>query len=220
MVGLSLKNQSRIVIHAIMCGAACFIPIPFLDEWTQQKIGKHMISGILDSYQKASEPASRTLSRRYSTWCMGCLIGIFIYPIKKLIRTIAIFLTIKQLVDECEYWLYRGVFIELAIQLNVDLNHPQNLSYLHKRINRSMNEIDSKIIFNGIKGVFEGGRQDILQIARASFRWVRGEGNLNEIVPKAMVGAISQLVTPEYIQHITQLITSDKEIIRLEQNTK
>ena len=214
MSNIVIQNQTRIVVHAIMCGVACFIPIPFLDEWTQQKIGKHMIEGILQSYQKDKDPASTVLSRRYSNWCLGCIVSFFIYPFKKLIRTLAFFLTIKQVVDECEYWLFRGIFIEVAIQAGVDLSDPNVLKSMRALTQKSIDEINSTAIVNGLKGVFEGARKDIVRMARGTFRWVRGQGDWKEIVPKDMVSSIEQLVTPEFKQQIADILHREKDTLK------
>ena len=51
---------------------------------------------------------------------------------QELVRTIAIFLTVKQVVDECEFWLFKGIFIELAIQQGFDFSDPETVRSLKK----------------------------------------------------------------------------------------
>ena len=214
-----LRHQTRIVVHSILCGAACFIPIPFLDEWTQHKVGRHMISGILLGYQKESEPASIILSQKHSNWCFGCVIAVFVYPFKKLIRTIAIFLTIKQLVDECEHWLFRGIFIELAIQQGYDFSDAEAIRSLRSLMYESNERVNTTAIVSGLKGIFEGTRKDVVRIARGSFRWARGLGELEEIVPTELVSAMEKLVTTEFVEQVNAILKEGMELNRPEQET-
>ena len=218
MTATSLRHQTRIVMHSILCGAACFIPIPFLDEWTQQKIGQNMISGILTGYQKQEEPASHILSRRYSNWCLGCVISLFVYPIKKLVRTIAIFLTVKQVVDECEFWLFKGIFIELAIQQGFDFSNPETVRSLKKVMAQSMADVNATAIVSGITAIFKGTRKDALRIARGTFRWARGRGELEALVPVEMVNAMEQLVTPEFVEQVNAILK--EELANCKSNSK
>lgn len=212
---IKLINQHTIVLHSIVCGVSCFIPIPFVDEIVQQKVGKRMVSNILIAHGKKTEPASKILSRRYANWCFGCLIGLFVYPFKKFIRTVAIFFTVKKVVDECEFWLFKGIMIDIALQLGIDLNDEKLSHAMSKVIRECSKEVDSSVLFDGVKSIFISANKDLKEMAKASLNWMRGRGEIKEIVPNSMVESIERLVTPEFVQRLSETIRS-KEVLGLQ----
>ena len=208
-VVLAVQHQSRIVLHSIACAAACAIPVPFLDEWVQRRIGKNMLQGILEHYQAPIEPAATVLTNRQGG-CLGCLIGVVVYPIAKFIRTIAYFLTIKKVLTECEHWLRRGIVIDIALQMGIRLDTEEGARQLNSII-EGKSTISDTVLLSGIHHIFTGATKDLFQVARGTVRWAKGMGTLEEIVPVELVQAISDLVTPEYIEKIERVLSQAKQ---------
>ena len=102
------------------------------------------------------------------------------------------------MVDECEYWLFRGIFIEVAIQAGVDLSDPNVLKSMRALTQKSIDEINPHCDCQWAQGCFlRGLPKDIVRMAKGTFRWVRGQGIGMTLYQRTWSHQLEQPVTPD-----------------------
>lgn len=212
MSDLSINHQSTTVSHSLLCAIACFIPLPFVDEYTQTKIGNRMFNKILDGHGQPNPSAANILSRRYGSWCMGCIVSLFVYPVKKLIRTVALFLTVGNVVLECEYWISRGIILDVALAKGWVPSDDESAEQLRLVMKRSKTELDSGAIYSGLKNIFSTSRREFFSMWRGVVKWVRGEKTIKEILPDEIVLSVDSLVSDAYIKSVVQFLEKTEVI--------
>ena len=110
--------QKVIVKYSLLYGLASFIPLPLVDSYTQDLLAKRMTKKIFQHYDRPiSDANAKLISQKSGGFCWGCIAGVLIWPVKKLIKTIAFFLSFKSLSDEIASCSIRAITIQQAILL-------------------------------------------------------------------------------------------------------
>ena len=102
----ALEVESRVAAQAFAIGLTPFIPLPFIDEWVRARLLRKSFAAVAKSEGvELSATTLRTLSADRQGFIEGCFITLIWWPIRKLIRVVLYFLTIKESLD----WTCEGV---------------------------------------------------------------------------------------------------------------
>jgi hypothetical protein len=98
--GPSAEAAPVLARSALFSGLCLLVPVPLVDEILAERARRHMVASLLVLYGRAEDP--RPLKPLWSTPWPGCLLGffyllrkLFLWPIKKLLRTIFFFLAAR-----------------------------------------------------------------------------------------------------------------------------
>ncbi|MCB9758693.1 MAG: hypothetical protein H6739_02540 [Alphaproteobacteria bacterium] len=110
-------SRSKIAHYGLLSGLCPLIPLPFVDEWVLRRVRAALFVELLQA-QGVSEAGANadTLSEDTRAFFPGCLWGAFLYPIRKLFRTVLFFLLIKDCLDQATETLHRGQMVLLAAE--------------------------------------------------------------------------------------------------------
>lgn len=108
-------NHQMIARQAILVGLAALLPIPFIDIWLQGRLRAELTRGLARHHDVAVEPETvRVLSAVKHNLLVGCVLGVFWWPIKKLLRKIVYILAVKDAFDALADTLIRGWMLDHA----------------------------------------------------------------------------------------------------------
>ncbi len=101
-----MQAESQVAAQAFAIGLTSFIPLPFLDEWVRARLLRRSFASMASTEGvELSAETLKILSQDRQSFIGGCLIGLFWWPIRKFIRVVLYFLTIKEFLD----WICEGV---------------------------------------------------------------------------------------------------------------
>ena len=102
--------------HALLCGLAMLIPLPWVDEYVERRITRALLRNVaVARATPVSEDVLHTLTEDRSNLVVGCLVAAIVWPIKKLFRTVFYFFTMKDFVDTVARAAHRATLFELAL---------------------------------------------------------------------------------------------------------
>lgn len=106
----------KVAQYALFAGLCAFVPVPLLDGWLERKATRAMLVALAESRGRTLEPAALDiLVEDRSSLLLGCLGVVFIWPIKKLFRTLFYFLTIKDVIDGVALASLRAAMVDAAL---------------------------------------------------------------------------------------------------------
>jgi hypothetical protein len=111
-------NQTRIVRYAVLTGLTPLIPIPFVDDMAKSYFQRRLVRRIAEEHGlRLDEAAVRALADDAGGSCLlGCMGTVLLYPLKKLLRKILIFLEWKRAVDLTSLSVRRGILLDAALR--------------------------------------------------------------------------------------------------------
>ena len=173
MVDEATRELRPLVAHALVVGLTPLIPVPFLDDWTRDRLRRWQVAQRAKTHDRPlDDSAISTLALdakafRLSGCLKGCaLTAVFkagFYVVKqlsfKIFRKIVIFFMIKDCADRFAGTLDEGVLLEHAL-LGDRLKDPSPETV--RRVRQAVETACSEV-----------GRGPIEQIARATFQGSR-----------------------------------------------
>jgi len=110
-------NQTRILRYAVLTGLSPLVPVPILDDIVKSYFQRRLVRRLAETNGVTLDDASvRALADEVGGSCLlGCLGMALLYPIKRLIRKILIFLEWKRAVDLTSLTFHRGYLLDVAL---------------------------------------------------------------------------------------------------------
>ena len=174
--------QGDLVRSSILAGLCPLIPVPYLDDFIQGYVVRHLVSRVFAAHGLApDEETIRLFTREKSGWLSGCLLGVLLYPLKKMLKKLFFFLFLKGNADTAARWFHRGYLIDTAIRrgsLNAATLKAGQAALLPYQV--AIEEIlavhDTSPVNNTVQGVFQSSRTLLRSSARILLGWVRRLG--------------------------------------------
>ena len=102
--------------RALLCGLTMLIPLPWLDEYVERRVTRHLLHGLAEARATPLSPeVLHVLTEDRSSLMLGCLYAVVLWPVKKLFRTVFYFLTVKDVFDAIARAAHRAALVELAL---------------------------------------------------------------------------------------------------------
>ena len=130
-----MKVEERIAHMAYWVGLTPFVPVPFLDEYLRIKMLKRMFKSIATEENiDLDDVTLKVLAEDRQPFIVGCFLVVFWWPLRKLLRVVFYFLTIKEFIDwTCEAVL-RGEMVRIACVTGVLPGDPNRVRREMKRV--------------------------------------------------------------------------------------
>lgn len=96
-----MSDQELLFKYAVLVGSSPMIPIPFLDDAVKSYSERAMLTKICERHGFLLSPSEAKAFAEPSNrgCCLGCLYGALLYPLKKLLRKVFLFLEVKRATD-------------------------------------------------------------------------------------------------------------------------
>lgn len=115
------RRRPFLVTHAVLVGLTPLIPIPFVDDLVKSHLLRRMTRGLAATRGRALEAkAIETLTEDRGGCMRGCIVQVFVYPLKKIFRKIFFFLEWKRAVDLTSQTYHKGYLIDYALAPRTD----------------------------------------------------------------------------------------------------
>ena len=91
---------AKVHSHVMLAGLAMLVPVPILDDWLYRKALRNALSeeaAVMGA--PLDEATLDVLTADRTSYLVGCLKAVVVWPIKKLFRTFFFFLTMKDSID-------------------------------------------------------------------------------------------------------------------------
>ncbi len=104
------KHSTDIASGALLITLLPLVPFPLVDFFLEPIIVKRTLTPLF------LEPKFVKFFTGRGNFCLGCLWGILMYPLLKLIKVIRFFVQFKRFIQTFFYWFYKGYIIHKAHQ--------------------------------------------------------------------------------------------------------
>lgn len=110
--------QHLLVTHAVLAGLTPLIPMPLLDDLFYGHFLRSMVKRLAAAHaRELGSEEVEILAAHTGRGCgLGCLGGLLLYPLKKMLRKIFFFLEWKRAADTISHTYYFGSLIEAALE--------------------------------------------------------------------------------------------------------
>jgi hypothetical protein len=110
-------SQLLIGRYALLVALCALIPLPILDGMVENYLRRRMARKIAERHgQELAPEALATLADAPSGGCLGCLMSIVWWPVKKLLKTLSIVFQVKGITDTLSEVVHRGLLLEEAFR--------------------------------------------------------------------------------------------------------
>jgi uncharacterized protein (DUF697 family) len=186
---------ASVVTYSVMGGLCPLIPVPFIDDIILSVIRKRMVASLCQAHQLSpSKAAIKALSKEKSGCALGCLFSVVAYPVKKILKKVFFFLSIKGAVDTTSTMLHRGYLLNHCLVSGVlnaaTLEDQASLLRVQTSIVTACDHVDPRPINQILKRVFGASRALLSGAARNLWALFRKErvtsANREESAARAM----------------------------------
>ena len=191
-------TPTQLSTYASLCFAASFIPWPIVDEQVQTRIAKMMIGKLLEDAGVPVSPANSILAARGgSCWsgCIGLPLRLLLFPVRKLFKFAAVVMKSNKLALEFEYWLLKGLAVQVALEAGWRPGDEASLRHFHGVIESLQQELGHRPLGKGFKQLLTFGALRLLW--RRAVALVRGseQSESDMSVPSTREAALSSLAS-------------------------
>ncbi len=171
--------RASITTSAIMAGICALSPVPFVDDLFIGAIRRHAVRRIFRARGKElTWGQARALTRTHRNLLVGCLLGVVVYPIRKIFRKVFYIFAVKEAVAVASRLLHQGRLVEHALAsgcLSVDElgASKEPLSRLNVTIQQTCDEANTDSILRIFEASFAGGRAFLRSLGRRAVRILR-----------------------------------------------
>jgi hypothetical protein len=177
-------SRASIATSAILAGVCALSPIPFLDDLIIGAIRRHLVGRQFRARGvELNWGQRRALTKTHRNLLVGCLLGVLIYPIRKIFRKVFYIFAVKEAVDVASRLLHQGLLVDHALDRGcVDIRalgpDKAPLLHLNRVITDTCDDTDTSPISQTIKRSFRGGRVFLRRFGRQVVSILRGLGVL------------------------------------------
>ncbi len=175
----SKPSRKSITTSAILAGVCALSPIPFVDDLVIGAIRRHLVGRQFRARGiELTWGQRRALTKTNRNLLMGCLLGVVIYPIRKIFRKVFYIFAVKEAVDVASRLLHQGLLVEHALDRGcIDGDglgqDKASLEHLNRVIDRTCKDTDTSPISQILKRSFAGGRVFLRRLGRQVVRTLR-----------------------------------------------
>jgi hypothetical protein len=103
----------------------------------------------------------RILAHAPSEGCVGCLTSVIIWPIRKIFRTVLLFLQAKHMADLASEVIHRGLLLEESFE------HtwlPGEAQEVRDAMDRALEHVDTRLVERSVRGVFRDHTHELNRV--------------------------------------------------------
>ncbi len=109
-------SRTSITTSAILAGICALSPVPFVDDLIIGAIRRHLVGRLFRARGlELSWGQRRALTKTHRSLLLGCLLGVVVYPIRKIFRKVFYIFAVKEAVDVASHLMHQGLLVEYAL---------------------------------------------------------------------------------------------------------
>ena len=166
----TLVHWTRIGRYALFVALTSVVPVPLLDGFLENLLRRRLVRSIASVFDEELEPADVRALANTKGSCLGCLLSVVLWPLKRILRTVFFILQIKWMADLASDVAHRGALIEEAFRLGY---LPGDATLVRRAMDESLAEISPRILSGMILPLFTRRRRAIWGAARETLSLVR-----------------------------------------------
>jgi uncharacterized protein (DUF697 family) len=203
----SATALGSIVTYSVLGGLCPLIPVPFIDDIILGFIQRRAVETLctLHGFQPTSSQ-TKALSRESGGCPLGCLWAVFIYPLKKILKKVLYFLSIKGCVDVASTMLHRGYLLHHCLTVGIvskeKASDQAHLVRVQDAILAACTEVDPRPINQVLKRIFGASKVLMRGTARGMWNLFRSERKKN---PKQQDEALGRAMDRAEVEQATGL---------------
>jgi hypothetical protein len=157
--------------YALLAGLCDLIPLPIVDRWAANVLRRRMVRGVARRHGVELPPdALSTLGDAAGGGCLGLLLGIVLWPIKKLLKTVTIAFQVKGIADTISEVVHRALLVEEALERGW---LPGDADRIRGAMDLALAHIDTRPIERSLMGALRDGRHHLNRVIWESVRIAR-----------------------------------------------
>ena len=167
---------------AILAGICALSPVPFIDDLIIGAIRRHAARRVFRAHgMELSWGQQRALTRTGRNLLVGCLLGVVVYPIRKIFRKLFYIFAVKEAVDVASRLLHQGRLWQHALDQGcfegAELgSRKEPLDKLALVVRQTCEEGDTSPISQIFRGTFAGGGVFLRRLGLQVVRTLRALG--------------------------------------------
>lgn len=159
--------------YALLIALTTLIPVPLLDRGVENLLRRRMVRVQAERHGVFLDDAAiATLGNAPSGGCLGFVWALVTWPIKKLVRTVLIFLSAKQFADLAMEALHRALMLEEAIELGFLPGDPDRVRVA---MDKTLAAVDTRVVERTLLGIFQDHTNDLNRVVWEATRIARSD---------------------------------------------
>ena len=190
-----IRSFNNLTLHALSCGLAAIVPIPFVDDLLKRRLRRNWVRQItlqhgveLDDLSVDHIAGIRHLQgwTRALTFVYNLTVKLAFKLVRRIFRNIFFFLAIKDAADAASDAFHRGYLEELAVaRLETDTSSTrpaseQQLIATGWAIDRACKETDTRAVQRTLKGAYGSSRSFLRSVSRR-WSWTRRKASAEDL---------------------------------------
>lgn len=169
-------NEGLILTHSVLIGVTPLIPVPFLDDAVKAYLQRRLVRSLArargvelggDDVKQLADERGGCLS--------GCLGTVLLYPIKKLVRKLLIFLEMKRAVDLVSLSYHRGLLFDYALERGwVGAPGTRPAADVRSAVDEVIRETPVRPVEEAVRSTFRQSKSALVGAASLMQRALRG----------------------------------------------
>lgn len=148
--------------YALLVSLCELVPVPLLDGWIEDQLRRRMMRRIARRHgvDLDAEQLSRLAD---SPWggCGALLWGLLLWPVKKLVKTIAFVLQAKSITDKFSEVVHRALLVEEAARLGL---LPAETARVREAMDAALAHVDTRPIERKLLGTLRSSRHELNRV--------------------------------------------------------
>lgn len=158
---MTLPPPARLVTWALTVGLTPLIPVPLVDDWVKSLLLRRMLKGVAGEEQVSLDDATLDALLEEPPGCFagGMLKGCLLFPFRRMLRKILIFLEWKRSIDLiARTWVF-GTLFQTALRQGwrPEPGHPTP-DRLREAAEEAMAEVGTSPVEHAVEAVVRGAK--------------------------------------------------------------
>lgn len=157
--------------YALLASLCALIPVPFVDTWFENRLRRRLVRKVARRHGIELAPADLArLGDLPSGGCLGLLLSVVLWPVKKVLKTISVVFQVKGITDTVSEVVHRALLVEEAFERGW---LPGDAVRVRTAMDLALRHIDTRPIERALNGALRDGRHHLNRVIWESARIAR-----------------------------------------------
>lgn len=158
--------------YGVLVGLCDLVPVPFVDRWIANALRRRLVRKIAGRHGCELPPESLArLADAQGGGCVGCLVAVLAWPVKKVLKTLTIVFQVKGIADTSSEVMHRGLLLEEAFEAGW---MPGDADAVRAAMDRALASVDTRPVERALNGSLKDVRSDLNLAIWETVRIARG----------------------------------------------
>jgi hypothetical protein len=193
-------DRGVLATFALVVALTTWIPLPLLDRLAENAVRRRMTRAVAVGHGvELDDEAVKLLSDTPSGGCVGCLVAVVLWPIKKVLKFLLTFLQFKDMADLGSDAVHRGLLLAEALEQGW---LPGDAQKVREAMDRALARVETRPVERTLRGIWreEGDWKPFVAYATERDRKRQAAGGELEEPSEALQAALTvQGLLPELV---------------------